>query len=57
MQNVRCLECGQPYAKPIHGSITVTNPGCPRCGYVGWVPVTEQAPVRSGAGRPLRPLR
>jgi uncharacterized protein with PIN domain len=42
---VRCLECGQAYVKPSRGSISATNPGCPRCGYVGWVP------VNAGAGR------
>jgi hypothetical protein len=55
--NVRCLECGQPYVKPVHGSISVTNPGCPRCSYVGWVPVTESEQGRSAADRQLRPLR
>jgi len=57
VQNVRCLECGQPYVKPVHGSISVTNPGCPRCGYVGWVATTEPVPARFGASRQLRPLR
>ena len=49
-EHVRCLECGRPYLKPLRGSISATNPGCPRCGYVGWVPVTREqrqpAPAR-----------
>ena len=34
---VRCLECGDVYLKP-HGRGTAgSNPGCPTCGYIGWV--------------------
>jgi phage FluMu protein Com len=33
---VRCLACGQAYAKPADGGTVKTNPGCPKCGYVGW---------------------
>ena len=57
-ERVRCLECGQLYEKPSRGGISATNPGCPRCGYVGWVPVTREAgPTRSGEGPQLRRLR
>jgi hypothetical protein len=35
--NVRCLGCSQPYAKPLGGGTVRANPGCPECGYVGWV--------------------
>ena len=37
------------------------NPGCPTCGYVGWIPVSlprePRARRRSAAGRPLLPLQ
>jgi hypothetical protein len=56
-EHVRCLECGQLYIKPSRGSISATNPGCPRCSYVGWVPVTaEPEPDRYGEGPRLRRL-
>lgn len=35
---VQCLECGQAYSKPKGGGTSASNPGCPRCGYVGWIP-------------------
>jgi hypothetical protein len=55
---VRCLECGEIYSKPVAGGTTQKNPGCPRCGYVGWIPVSvpgESPPRRSGEGRPHHP--
>jgi hypothetical protein len=59
LERVVCLECGEPYAKPVLGGTVQKNPGCPSCGYVGWIPVTPPAeargPRRFGAGRtPLR---
>ena len=58
LANVRCLECGCVYAKPITGGMHETNPGCPECGYVGWISANfslEAAPRRRSAGdRPLR---
>ena len=36
-ENVRCLECGGVYTKPAQGGTAKANPGCPDCGYVGWV--------------------
>ena len=58
LASVRCLECGGVYAKPTIGGTHETNPGCPVCGYVGWIPVRlglEGAPRRrSVAGRPPR---
>jgi len=56
VERVRCLECGVSYLKPCGGGIAQRNPGCPRCGYVGWisafVPVTgEPAPHRSVGDR------
>jgi hypothetical protein len=44
-EQVRCLSCRHVYSKPINGSTASRNPGCPVCGYVGWlsvlVPVAE----------------
>jgi hypothetical protein len=58
LEGVRCLECGEIYSKPAAGGTADQNPGCPLCGYVGWIPLTlprEFASLRSAAGRP--PLR
>jgi hypothetical protein len=38
MSPVRCLACGTTYPKPTALGTAESNPGCPRCGYVGWVP-------------------
>jgi predicted nucleic acid-binding Zn-ribbon protein len=35
--SVRCLGCGTVYGKPRVGGTADSNPGCPKCGYVGWV--------------------
>jgi hypothetical protein len=56
---VRCLECGAVYSKPAVGGTVTANPGCPECGYLGWlsssIPFSEDAPrLRSVAGRRLR---
>ena len=56
IESVRCLECGSVYAKPAGGGTARDNPGCPDCGYVGWlsvsVPVTRSfSPPRLFAGR------
>jgi predicted nucleic acid-binding Zn-ribbon protein len=48
-QSVRCLECGAVYAKPSRGGTARSNPGCPECGYVGWL--SEDVPIR-GNGQP-----
>jgi len=59
--SVRCLECGAIYAKPSGGGTVVQNPGCPDCGYVGWlsvsVPVSEDVGRRRSAAGRLRNLR
>jgi phage FluMu protein Com len=59
MEKVRCLECGEVYVKPVAGGTVERNPGCPRCEYVGWVPVMTRLGGtelrRSVADR--RPLR
>lgn len=57
VESVSCLECGAVYAKPRDGGTVRENPGCPECGYVGWVAsslrlVSEEWQLpRSGAGR------
>jgi predicted nucleic acid-binding Zn-ribbon protein len=59
LESVRCLECGDVYAKPSAGGTVEKNPGCPTCGYVGWLPVTlpgERPRIRSGEGRQLLPF-
>ena len=47
LENVRCLECGEVYAKPSGGGTLSRNPGCPECGYVGWI----SASVTAGGAR------
>ena len=37
LESVLCLECGAVYAKPSDGGTVRQNPGCPECGYVGWI--------------------
>jgi hypothetical protein len=57
LESVRCLECSEIYSKPVAGGTVQKNPGCPSCGYVGWIPLTvpEKSPRRFAAG--LRPHR
>jgi len=43
VESVRCLECDTVYAKPAGGGTVQANPGCPECGYVGWVAVFRAA--------------
>jgi predicted nucleic acid-binding Zn-ribbon protein len=38
VEAVACLGCGTVYAKPSGRGTLSTNPGCPECGYVGWLP-------------------
>jgi hypothetical protein len=42
VETVRCLSCGSAYAKPLGGGTVQANPGCPDCGYVGWVLAESQ---------------
>ena len=55
LESVRCLECGAVYSKPAGGGTVNANPGCPECGYVGWlsasVPFSRDVRYRSSAGR------
>jgi hypothetical protein len=50
VQPVRCLECGETYSKPEQGGTVHENPGCPKCGYLGWIaasiPVTHRGHAR-----------
>jgi hypothetical protein len=39
IESVRCLACGSVYAKPARGGTVAANPGCPGCGYLGWLPL------------------
>jgi hypothetical protein len=48
---VRCLGCNELYAKPLRGGTVRANPGCPECGYVGWVLAPELATGASEPGR------
>ena len=43
IDRVRCLECGVKYVKPADGGTVHENPGCPKCGYVGWISATIPA--------------
>jgi hypothetical protein len=42
LARVRCLECGNAYVKPSRGGTVEANPGCPRCGYLGWIPASVE---------------
>jgi hypothetical protein len=48
LESVLCLECGAVYAKPSDGGTVRQNPGCPDCGYVGWI----RAATRFSAAQP-----
>jgi hypothetical protein len=54
---VRCLECGAVYSKPAGRGTLKANPGCPDCGYLGWLAASipfspADAPTRFVLGRP-----
>jgi len=59
LDRVRCLECGATYVKPSDGGTVHENPGCPKCGYLGWIstaiPATGDAPRRFAVDRPQGP--
>jgi predicted nucleic acid-binding Zn-ribbon protein len=62
LESVRCLECGAVYSKPSDGGTVRENPGCPECGYVGWVIARtpsgeERSPRRFVAGQLQDPER
>jgi hypothetical protein len=58
IESVRCLECGEVYAKPAGGGTANANPGCPECGYVGWlsasIPLSEALAHRHSGEDPPR---
>lgn len=60
VERVRCLECGAKYVKPADGGTVRRNPGCPRCGYLGWIAVSlpaRGASLRRFSGdRPRHPV-
>lgn len=41
--SVSCLACRHVYEKPMRGGTASRNPGCPRCGYVGWLSLLEES--------------
>jgi hypothetical protein len=54
LESVRCLECAAVYSKPTDGGTVRENPGCPECGYVGWITADvsrpeDAPPTRYGA--------
>jgi hypothetical protein len=49
IDRVQCLECSTRYIKPVDGGTVHENPGCPKCGYVGWISATIPA-TTSGVG-------
>lgn len=59
LERVQCLECGSTYAKPVDGGTVTENPGCPKCGYLGWITamvpgLADGEPRRFDADQPLR---
>jgi len=58
-ETVRCLECGEVYSKPVAGGTVQKNPGCPECGYVGWIPLSlpDEQPARLHSAADQRPVR
>jgi hypothetical protein len=58
LESVRCLDCSEIYSKPVAGGTVEKNPGCPNCGYVGWIPLTvpEESPRRFAGGQRRRRL-
>ena len=58
LESVRCLECSEVYSKPSAGGTVVKNPGCPSCGYVGWIPLSlpPESPRRFAGGPRQRRL-
>jgi len=57
VETVCCLSCGASYPKPSGGGTVRANPGCPECGYLGWVlasSLTTPEPRRFDEDRPRR---
>ena len=51
VERVCCLECATKYMKPASGGTVDSNPGCPRCGSIGWI-LAFIAPRRFPQGHP-----
>jgi predicted nucleic acid-binding Zn-ribbon protein len=45
LHTVRCLGCGAIYSKPAEGGTVTANPGCPDCGYVGWLATSSATAI------------
>ncbi len=56
LQSVRCLGCGNVYGKPSGGGTLTRNPGCPGCGYVGWLSLSDRQEA-SQRGRSVADLQ
>lgn len=56
-ESVRCLECGAVYSKPAGRSVAEANPGCPECGYVGWLSTAIPFKEESWRHRSVADLR
>ena len=56
LESVPGLDCGAVYSKPSGGGTPKQNPGCPDCGYLGWistaVPLTSSFERRRSAAGP-----
>ena len=52
IERVRCLDCSTSYSKPADGGTVHENPGCPRCGYLGWI--GDDGAYGTCSARPLR---
>jgi predicted nucleic acid-binding Zn-ribbon protein len=52
VESVRCLDCGSMYAKPSGGGTVRENPGCPECGYVGWVAADDERAFNEAWSQP-----
>ena len=46
---VVCLSCRHVSEKPARGGLSSRNPGCPLCGYVGWLSALVVFPDRGSA--------
>jgi hypothetical protein len=53
-EHVCCLACANVYSRPSCGGTYERNPGCPRCGYLGWTAVPLR---RESAAAPARLIR
>jgi len=49
---VCCLACGLRYRKPLSGTVSTANPGCPACGYLGWTLDREADPATRSLDKP-----